>query len=177
MRVLAAHAVFAAILMASLAAGNQAAEAFVDSDTLEPAVLSAARSQGLVLREYETIAGTFLRTMVFDATGCSQPVLVSLRLGTFEEEPVQSAPKQGYVRRYIYAEHVWDAPDPRAFWFQRVKYRALAMFGLTKYSPSRYLLRVEASPHCQSANAVDWRRVWNRAYIIAAQTSAEAKAK
>ena len=39
----------------------------------------------------------------------------------------------GHVRRYICFDRTWDTPDPRAAFFQRMKYAALAMFGLTEY--------------------------------------------
>lgn len=169
MRFWATHMAFAAILIGSLAAQERAPEVLVDSDNLEPAVLGVARSHGLGFREYKTIAGMILPGLVFEAPGCSRPVLVSLRRWTFEEESVQSAPEQGYVRSYNYVERSWDAPAPHLVWAQRIKYRALALLGLTEYVPSRYLLLVDAPPLCQAAEAIDWRPVWNRAYLAAAQ--------
>lgn len=81
------------------------------------------------------------------------------------------AGQQGYTRRYIYYDGIWDRPNPRAIFVQRIKSRALAMFGLTAYAPSDFLLLVERPPHCQAAEAVDWRPVWNRDF----RTTAEAK--
>jgi len=174
MRVWAMHAVFAAILIGSLAAQERATEVLAVSDSLEPAVLRVARSHGLDFREYRTNSGTVLRALVFEAPSCSRPVIVNLRLGTFEEESVQSAPDQGYVRSYYYIARSWDAPAPHAVWAQRVKYGALAMFGLTEYVPSRYLLLVDAPPQCQAAETIDWRPVWNRVYLAAPQAETEA---
>ncbi len=116
------------------------------------------------------------RTLVFEAPGCSQPVQVGLRLSTFEEEAfMESAPEPGYARRYIYFDRTLDTPEPRAAFIQRMKYRALAMFGLSVYAPSWYLLKVEAPANCQSAEAMDWRSIWNRDALAAAQAGAEAK--
>jgi hypothetical protein len=173
MRVWAVHTVFAAILIGSLAAQERATEVLAVSDSLEPAVLRVARSHGLDFREYRTNSGTVSRALVFEAPRCSPPVIVSLRLGTFEEESVQSAPDQGYVRSYYYIERSWDAPAPHAVWAERVKYGALAMFGLTEYVPSRYLLLVDAPPRCQAAETIDWRPIWNRLYLAAAQAKTE----
>jgi hypothetical protein len=92
MRVWAVHTVFAAILIGSLAAQERATEVLVDSDSLEPAVLRVARSHGLDFREYRTNSGTVLRALVFEDPSCSRPVIVSLRLGTFEEESVPVRP-------------------------------------------------------------------------------------
>ena len=179
MRVWPAHAVFAAILVGSLAAREQAAEPIDYSlSLLEPAVLRVAGSQGWGLREYRTINGVASRALVFNVPGCSQPVEVVLRLSTFEEQTVmESAPEPGYLRRYIYFDQTWDTPDPRAAVVQRMKYAALATFGLTKYAPSWYLLQVEAPANCRAAEAIDWRSVWNRDDLAAAQVSAGAAPK
>ena len=112
------------------------------------------------------------RTLVFDAPGCSQPVQVSLRLSTFEEKSLmKSASEQGYTRRYVYFDQSWDRPEPRAAFVQRMKYSALTMFGLTEYVPSRFLVLVETPKNCRTAEAVDWRLVWNRDYLAAAQAA------
>jgi len=178
-RVWPAHAIFATILVGSLAAREQAAKPIDDSlSLLEPAVLRVAGSRGWGFREYRTNSGMVSRTLVFEAPGCSQPVEVSLRLSTFEEETLaESAPEPGYLRRYIYFDQTWDTPDPRAAVVQRMKYAALATFGLTKYTPSWYLLQVEAPPNCRAAKATDWRSIWNRDDLAAAQASADAAPK
>ena len=89
---------------------------------------------------------------------------VSLRLSsTFEEQTLlEYVPEPGYVRRYVYFDRIWDTPDHRAAALQRMKYAALAMFGLTEYAPSWYLLLIEAPSNCRAAQAIDWRSVWNR---------------
>ena len=71
------------------------------------------------------------------------------------------ATERGYTRRYIYFDRTWDSPDPRAAFVQRMKYAFLAMFRMTEYEPSAYLLLVETPPHCQAAEAIDWRPVWS----------------
>ncbi len=176
MRVWAAHAVFAAILIGSLATHQRAADALVDSDSLEPAVLRVARSHDWGLGGHRTTSG--VPTLVFEAPGCSQSVFVSLRLSSFEEETImQYTAEPGYVRRYIYFDRTWDTPDPRAAFLLRMKYGVLAMFGMSEYEPSRYLLLVEAPPHCHAAESKDWRPVWSRDTLAAAQANAEAKAR
>src|SRR5208282_3854214 len=65
MRVWAAHAVFAAILIGSLATHQRAADALVDSGSLEPAVLRVARSHDWGLGEHRTTSG--VPTLVFEA--------------------------------------------------------------------------------------------------------------
>ena len=154
---------------------ERAADALVDSGSLEPAVLRVARSHDWGLGEHRTTSG--VPTLVFEAPGCSQPVFVSLRLSSFEEETImQYAPEPGHVRRYIYFDRTWDTPDPRAAFLQRMKYALLAMFGMTEYEPSRYLLLVEAPPHCHAAETIDWRPVWSRDTLAAEQANAHATA-
>ena len=179
MRVWAAHAVFAALLLGSLAAHERAPDPRVYGASLEPAVLRVAGSHGWGFLEHKANIVTDIvaneSTLVFQVPGCAQPVLVSLRLWTFEDESImQYAAQPGYTRRYIYYERTWDTPNPRAVFVQRLKYRALAMFGLTGYAPSDYLLLVEAPPHCQAAEVIDWRPVWNRDYRAAAEVGATA---
>ncbi|MBV8104957.1 MAG: hypothetical protein JO223_10105 [Hyphomicrobiales bacterium] len=87
---------------------------------------------------------------------------------------MESAPEQGYTRRYIYFNRSWDTPDPRAAFVQRMKYGVLAAFGLTEYVPSWYLILVETPKNCRTAAAVDWRSVWNRNYLVAAHPDVKA---
>jgi hypothetical protein len=101
-------------------------------------------------------------------------VLVVLRV-TFDFEPVmQSAREQGDLLRYVYIDRSWETPDRLAFFADRMKYAALATFGLTRYVPSGHLLVVESSPRCQAADAIDWRNVWNRDYVGATRADTEA---
>jgi hypothetical protein len=176
MRTWAAHTVFAAMLIGSLVTRERAADALGDNISLEPAVLRVAGSHDWGLGEHRTSG--LVPTLVFEAPGCSQPVFVSLRLSSFQEETMMHyAPESGYVRRYIYFDRTWDTPDARATYLQGMKYAVLAKFGMTEYEPSPYLLLVEAPPHCRAAETIDWRPVWGRNTLAAAQANAKATAK
>jgi hypothetical protein len=166
MRAWPLHLVFATILIGSLAAKERGADALSESGNIELAVLNVARSHGLAFREYTTITGTDIRALVIEAPGCSRPILVVPLFVTFDQDPiVRSARDQGDVLRYVYIDRTWDEPDRLAVFVERMKYAALATFGLTKYEPSWHLLLIESPLHCQVADAVDWRLVWNRDYI------------
>jgi hypothetical protein len=54
MRLWAAHAVFAAVLVGTIASRERSAEPPIDDAGLESVVLSVAGSQGLGFREYRT---------------------------------------------------------------------------------------------------------------------------
>ena len=178
MRAWAAHAVFAAILLSSIAIRERAADALPDSESLEPAIVRVAGSHGWGLRDFRPTSTMVSRSLVFDAPGCSHPVLVSLLLSTFEEATIMEyAAEPGYMRRYVYFDQTWATPEPWAAYVQRVKYGVLGLFGLTEYAPSQYLLLVETPVHCQAAAAIDWRTVWNPNYRAASQASAEAPTK
>jgi hypothetical protein len=174
MRAWPLHVVFATILVGSLAAKERTADMLLDVDNaeLEAAVTSVAQSQGLAFRENVTVAN--LPALVFEAPGCSRPVLVVLRI-SFDDEPlVRPAREQGDVLRYVYLDRSWETPDRLAFFIERMKYAALATFGLTRYVPSGHLLLVDAPSQCQAANAIDWRNVWNRDYVGATGGATEA---
>jgi hypothetical protein len=164
MRAWPARVVFASILVGSLAAKHRDTDVLADSRSLEPAVIRVAESGGLVFRQKTTLGGTDIRALIFDAAGCSRPVLVALLSLTFEEEPaIRSARKPGYALRYIYIERSWEEPPRLAVFVERIKYAALALLGFTRFTPFRLVLLVESPPHCWVANDVNWRFVWRRA--------------
>jgi hypothetical protein len=161
MRVWAAHAVFAALLVGTLASRERSVEPTVDDAGLESVVLSAARSQGLAFREYRPSDTLWGRTMVFDVPGCSRPISVTWRSATFEDEAATaSAPEQDYRQQYVYFDRKWDRPNLWEVSIQRLKYGLGPMFGRTDYSTSR-LLRVEAPRDCPAAENIDWRPAWS----------------
>jgi hypothetical protein len=166
MRAWPLHVVFATILIGSLANKERGVDALTESGNIELAILNVARSQGLAFREYTTITGTDVRALAIEAPGCSRPVLVVPLLVTFDQDPiVRSARDQEDVIRYVYIDRTWDKPDHLAVFGERMKYAALATFGLTRYEPSWHLLLVESPSNCQIADAIDWRLVWSRDYI------------
>jgi hypothetical protein len=169
MRAWPLHVVFATILAGSLAAKERAPDVLVRHDNLEPAVTRVARSHGLAFQGDVTLPGTTIRALVFDAPGCPRPVLVVVLSAVIDLEPVlRFAREQGDVLRYVYIGRSWEKPDRLAVFTERMKYAALAPFGLTRYVPSQDLLLVESPSRCESAIAVDWRDVWNRDYVEAA---------
>jgi hypothetical protein len=169
MRVWAAHMVFVTILFVSLAARERAAMAPISDASFASAVLRVARSQGLRIRE-DQASPAGLRTLEFDAPGCSQPVFVITRFATLEDEPIiEAAPKEyssqhGYLRWYVYVDQKLDTPDARAIFVQRTKYGLLSIFGLTEYSPfgNTFILEVDAPRDCPTVDAIDWRSAWSR---------------
>ena len=168
MRAWPLHVVFAIILVGSLATNVRTTEVLVEKGDLEPAVRRVARLHGLAFQEYVTVADTDVRALVFEAPGCSRPVLVVSLLVTFDQESVvRSAREPDYALRYVYINHTWNRPDRLAVFVERIKYAALATFGLTQYVPTWHLLLIEAPSHCEIADAIDWRIVWNRDYLRA----------
>jgi hypothetical protein len=151
------------ILVGSLVAKSGSTDVLSKNRNLESAVMHVARSYGWAFRDYTTIGDTDLPTLVFEAPGCAQPVLVALLLVAFDQEPmVRSAREPGYALRYFYIDHAWDAPHRLAVFLERTKYAALAVFGLTPYVPSPDILLVESPLNCRVADDVDWRVLWSR---------------
>jgi hypothetical protein len=169
MRAWPLHVVFATLLAGSLAAKERSGDALVRHVNLEPAIIRVAGAQGLIFQNDVTLAGSSLRALEFEAPGCARPVLVAVLSVIIDLEPVlRSAREQGDALRYVYIGRSWERPDRLGIFVERLKYAALAPFGLTRYVPSQDLLMVEAPAQCHAADAVDWREVWDRHYLGAA---------
>ena len=164
------HLMFGAILVGSLTAQQRTADTLVEIDPagLAAAVMRVAQSQGLTFRDHATVYGN-VPALTFDAPGCAQPVTVALQVN-FDFAPFvqSSAPEAGEVARYVYIDRSWDKPNRLAFFIYRMKYAALATFGLTPYAPGGHLMLVEAPSECRAAATIDWSNVWNRDYVQAA---------
>src|SRR5215472_279002 len=122
MRAWPLHVVFSTILVGSLAAKERAVDVLeADDATLQTAAARIGESQGLDFREYAKAAGT-LPVVVFEAPGCSEPVLVIAHM-FFEGEPIMHvAGDRGDILRYVYIDRVWDKPDRLARLVARMKY-------------------------------------------------------
>jgi hypothetical protein len=167
MRAWPLHVVFATILVGSLAAKERSADMLTDIDDVgrDAVVIGVARSYGLTFRDYGVLPGSGFSALEFDAPGCSQPVLVVPRV-SFDEEPLfRSARERGDELRYMYIGRSWETPDRLAFFVERMKYAALATFGLSRYVPSGHLLLVASPAACAAVDALDWQNVWNRDYV------------
>lgn len=175
MRVWAAHGVFAGILLALLAVQQRATDAhYDDASLLEPSILRIASSHGLTLQGYRAMGGNMPQALIFEAPGCAGPVQINPLLSSFEEVSLMDdAPKQGYIRRYIYFGLSWDRPKPWAALVQRMKYSVLSMFDLTDYRPSRFAILVDTPKNCEAVLNINWSSAWNPEYLAATQSMQE----
>jgi hypothetical protein len=166
MRAWPLHFVFATILFGSLAAKERATDILVDVNNLdlEASTKRVAQSHGLIFRDHIQVAGNAF-ALVFEAPNCSGPVLVVLRMSFDLETVVRPLRERGDILRYVYIDGSWENPAPLSFFAERIKYAALATFGLTRYVPSGYVLLVALPPRCPITDAIDWRVVWNRDYV------------
>ena len=107
-----AHAVFAAVLVGSLASRERSAEAPIDGAGLKLAALRVARAQGLAFREYRASDTDWGRTMAFGVTGCLLPLLATWRPATFEDEATVDRPlDRATISRYVYFDRKWSNPN------------------------------------------------------------------
>jgi hypothetical protein len=168
MRAWPLHIVFATILVGSVAAKERGTAVFdFDDATLEAAVKRIAQSHDLAFLGETNLSGADVSALAFKAMDCIGPLFVVVRLN-FDFEPfVRPAREQGDVTRYVYIDRSWEKPERLAHFIQRVKYAALAPLGLTPYVQSGRLLLVDSPPQCHVVDAIDWRNVWNRDYLIA----------
>jgi hypothetical protein len=178
MRAWPLHTVFATILIGSLAAKEFGADPPVGTADFEPNVIHVARAQGLAFRGYTTLTGTGVRAMAFEAPDCSRPVTVVVTYEDLAQGTILDlGGEEGDVRRYVYVDRSWERPDRLALYVQRMKYAFLKTFRLTPYDPVPRILLVDAPPGCQIADRIDWRNVWNRDYLAAVRSDAEAAAR
>jgi hypothetical protein len=169
MRAWPLHVVFSTILLGSLAGKERPIDALAPDDaTLQTAVTRIAQSQGLDFREDATVGG-YMPAVVFDAPGCSGPVLVVARMFPEEDPITRFARERGDDIRYVYIDRAWEKPDRLALLVEKIKYAALATLRLTRYVPWGHLLLVDSPPRCEIASAINWRKMWNRDYIAAVQ--------
>jgi hypothetical protein len=158
------HAVFAAVLVAALAARLQAAAAPPDDASLfERGIVRVAESQGWRLSESVERVGapSRARDLQFDAPNCPQPIKVGILMWTFEDEAFLAAePPPDFQRRFIYFDRSWDTPRRAAVFIEGIKNRALAVVGLAEFPPSPYLMVVESPTRCSSVERVDWSPAW-----------------
>jgi hypothetical protein len=163
------HVAFAAILVCTVILSARGNDIFVQEGSIEPAVIRAAQSAGLVFEGYK-IAESELHVLTFHAPHCSNPVYVTLLDVSFEEDAlVQGSSDPGYVVRYRYADLAWDKPNGASLMLNRAGLAVLVTMGLTPYLPLRYVLRIDAPEECLAVKAVDWRLVWDRNYLSAVQ--------
>jgi hypothetical protein len=161
MRVWPARILFAVLLVGSLAAKDRSIDLLPETRDLEPAVIRVAQAGGLAFRQKTTFAGTDIPVLTFAAADCSLPVLVTLLSLNLEEDPtIRSRREPGYALRYVYIERSWEEPSRLAVHVERVKYAALAMVHLTRYTPFRQVLLVETPPQCSIVDDVDWQEIW-----------------
>lgn len=136
MRTWTLHIVFAIILVGSLAARERTGDVLSESGDLEQAVIRVAQSHGLVFRQHTTRADASIHALIFEASRCSRPVQVTLLRGAFDQDlGARTARERGDGLRYVYIDRTWGQPDQLAFFIERMKYAALATFGLTPYVP------------------------------------------
>lgn len=161
------HTIFAVILVTSVAAHERVNDVLSETDSLEPAIIRAAQSHGLTLLEKST-ANEPGRTLVFGVPACARPLLISLLSVTFDDEPlVRAVGEPGDVVRYVYLDSSWSVlPNPLAVFFEWKKHKVLELFGLTRYVPFPFLLRLAWPPRCEIGNAIDWQIVWRSDHIM-----------
>lgn len=157
------HTIFAGILVTSVVTAGRSADVLSERDDIEPAVMRIARLHGLTLQEEVPAVREPLRTLAFEAPGCEEPLLITFLHVTFEEEPlIRTIEGERSVVSYVYLDHVWNGPDRLAIFFEWKIHKTLRLLNLTRYVPSRYVLRLASPPSCRLFDTIDWRDVWKR---------------
>lgn len=167
MRRWAGHAIFAALLVGSLAMKAVAGDRLMDNGDLEPAVMQLAQSRGLAFREIAGNPHDKMHALVFDAPGCATPIVIAQLDITFEQAQALHLGALGYTLRYAYLDRKWTTPDHAGVFMARMETAALGAVGLTRLMPSWHMLAISYAPDCHAADAMDWSPVWDRDFRIA----------
>ncbi|RFB76528.1 hypothetical protein DYH55_20555 [Methylovirgula sp. 4M-Z18] len=165
MKVRMHHAVFGTLLIATLLVNSRPSEIFPASENMVPAIIRVGEAGGLAFQEPATASTQ--GQLTFDAPGCPGPVYVTVLFLTFEDEPLIGVARGNYSIRYVYLDSTWKKRDRIGVYLKRTSQAALALLGLSRYTPGWHLLRIDAPIGCEAVDAVDWRLVWDRDYLPA----------
>jgi hypothetical protein len=160
------HALFALILGGSVLANARPTNPPAEAEQLAAAVINVARSNDLTFRGRTTLANHLIDALTFDAKGCSEPIMVTLLSVLAEQAPLlETQNLQGRTLRFVFYDRHWRTPNRSSITWEGKKQKALAVFGLTRFAPSEYMLAIAAPSGCKAADAIDWQKVWDRRYL------------
>jgi hypothetical protein len=161
------HALFALILGSSVLANTRPADhPPADAEQLATAVITIARSNDLTFRGRTALASQLIDALTFDAKGCREPITVALLSVMSEQAPLlETQNLEGRTLYFVFYDRRWRAPDRVAIAWERKQQKALALFGLTRFVPSAYMLAIAAASDCRAADVIDWQNVWDRRYL------------
>jgi hypothetical protein len=159
------HALFALVLGGSVLANARPTQPPAEAEQLVAAVINVARSHDLTLRGRTTLA--MVDALIFDARGCSEPIMVALLSMRAEQAPLlgEAQSLEGRTLRFVFYDRRWLTPSRALIVWERKKQMALAVFGLSRFVSSEYMLAIAASPGCKAADTIDWQNVWDRRYL------------
>lgn len=160
---------FVTLLLASVAAnllgGPSGADWFGKSVDIESRVIEFLQSQGFIYRETREVTTGSLRSLVFEAPGCTRDLQVVPLSVTFEDRPrFDRIDQPGDRRRFIYLDRSSAVEDRIGMFLERAKHTALTLLRQTRYVPYRNMLMVTEPFDCHAAETVDWRPIWDRQY-------------
>jgi hypothetical protein len=160
------HALFALVLGGSILANARPTHTPAEAEQLVTAAIDIARSNDLTFRGRSTLANHLVDALIFDAKRCSEPIMVAVLSVLGEPAPLLEAQNpEGRTLRFVYYDRRWRTPSRPLIVWKRNEQAALAMFGLTRFVPSKYMLAITASSDCKAADTIDWQNAWDRRYL------------
>jgi hypothetical protein len=159
------RAVFVALLLATLASKAQTSPtASIGVLDIRASIIDVLAGQGLAAREDQAGQGqVFAGSVLFHAPGCDRevrvvPVSISLWEGPLFDEVIGP----DHAKHFRYLDGAWLTEDRIGIRLEWLKHRALAMFGLSRYIASPFVLLIAEPRGCDVVKTVDWRLVWER---------------
>jgi hypothetical protein len=160
------HTLFALVLGGSVLANARPTHPPAKAEQLIDAVINVARSNDLTFRGRTALANHLIDALIFDAKGCSEPIMVAVLSLLAEQAPLLEAQNlEGRTLRFVFYDRRWRTLNRASIVWERKEQAALAVFGLTRFVPSEYMLAIAASSDCKAADTIDWQNVWDRRYL------------
>ena len=170
MSVMLLRIIFAGLLLATVASKAQVPTDF-SRDDVSGIVIKVLNQHGLSARADIPEERNVLRDAVhFRAPGCDGIIEVLPIYINLQEAPLFDAViRPSYTKRFAYLDRIWLTEDRLGMRLVWLKYKALSIFGLSRFVTIPVGLLVASPPSCHIAQTVDWSLVWDRRTIASAR--------
>jgi hypothetical protein len=159
------RAAFVVLLVGTLAGKAQTSPtAGSEIPSVRAGVVDVLAGQGLAAREDKATQGhVFAGSILFDAPGCDREVrVVPVSISLWEAPLFREAIGPGHTKHFLYLDGTWLTEDRIGIRLEWLKHRALAMFGLSRYTTSSVVVLIVEPRGCEVVKSIDWRSIWEQ---------------
>ena len=133
----------------------------------ETAVKELLAGYGFSYRETRSFPDGVLKSLVFDAPSCGDPIQVAVSPRTADASTDYNrlgAP--GDVRLFAYLSKISEQEARFSFFVEHLKHSALGLIAMTPYRPDGMMLTISEPRGCKNLPPVPWSRVWEADYRV-----------